>query len=127
MYAGVVSGSVVATVKDSGLEGVPLLIVRKIENGKEAGLIIAADHTRQAGLGDYVYLAPRRPPGSSGAFGSRRTPRSLASLTPITRNFDFFSGRFPSRKEGFRGQAGSIAEQKSPACPRRVSKLRYTP
>ena len=35
MYAGVVSGSVVATVKDSGL---------------------AADHTRQAGLGDYVYL-----------------------------------------------------------------------
>ena len=56
MYAGVVSGSVVATVKDSGLEGVPLLIVRKIENGKEAGLIIAADHTRQAGLGDYVYL-----------------------------------------------------------------------
>ena len=47
MYAGVVSGSVVATVKDSGLEGVPLLIVRKIENGKEAGLIIAADHTRQ--------------------------------------------------------------------------------
>ena len=56
MYAGVVSGSVVATVKDPGLEGVPLLIVRKIENGKEAGLIIAADHTRQAGLGDYVYL-----------------------------------------------------------------------
>ena len=50
MYAGVVSGSVVATVKDSGLEGVPLLIVRKIENGKEAGLIIAADHTRQAGI-----------------------------------------------------------------------------
>ena len=43
MYTGVVAGSVVATVKDSALEGVPLLVVRKIENGKEAGLIVAAD------------------------------------------------------------------------------------
>lgn len=56
MYTGVVAGSVVATVKDSALEGVPLLIVRKIENGKEAGLIVAADQTRQAGKGDYVYM-----------------------------------------------------------------------
>lgn len=56
MYAGVVAGSVVATVKDSALEGVPLLIVRKIENGKEAGLIVAADQTRQAGKGDFVYM-----------------------------------------------------------------------
>lgn len=56
MYAGVVAGSVVATVKDSALEGVPLLVVRKIENGKEAGLIVAADQTRQAGMGDYVYM-----------------------------------------------------------------------
>ena len=43
MYAGVVTGSVVATVKDPGLEGVPLLVVRKIENGKETSLIVAAD------------------------------------------------------------------------------------
>ncbi len=28
----------------------PLLVVRKIENGVEKGLIVAADHTRQAGL-----------------------------------------------------------------------------
>ena len=56
MYAGVVAGSVVATVKDPALEGVPLLVVRKIENGKETGLIVAADQTRQAGLGDYVYM-----------------------------------------------------------------------
>ena len=49
MYAGVVAGSVVATVKDPALE-------RKIENGKETGLIVAADQTRQAGLGDYVYM-----------------------------------------------------------------------
>lgn len=56
MYAGVVAGSVVATVKDSALEGIPLLVVRKMENGKEAGLIVAADQTRQAGKGDFVYM-----------------------------------------------------------------------
>ncbi len=56
MYTGVVAGSVVATVKDSGLDGIPLLVVRKIENGREAGLIVATDQTRQAGMGDFVYL-----------------------------------------------------------------------
>ena len=56
MYTGVVVGSVVATAKDSALEGVPLLVVQKIENGKEAGLIVAADQTRQAGLGLYDRL-----------------------------------------------------------------------
>lgn len=56
MYTGIVAGSVVATVKEPGLEGIPLLIVRKLENGKEAGLVVAADQTRQAGLGDHVYM-----------------------------------------------------------------------
>ena len=56
MYRGIVAGTVVATVKESHLEGVPLLVVRKIENGVEKGLIVAADHTRQAGYGDEVYL-----------------------------------------------------------------------
>ena len=56
MYTGVVAGSVVATVKDSALEGVPLLVVQKIEHGKKAGLLVAADQTRQAGPGDFVYL-----------------------------------------------------------------------
>ena len=56
MYTGVVAGSVVATVKDSALEGIPLLVVRKMENGKEAGLIVAADQTRQAVMGDFVYM-----------------------------------------------------------------------
>ena len=50
------AGSVVTTVKDPALEGVPLLIVQKIENGKEAGLVVAADHTGQAGMGDYIYM-----------------------------------------------------------------------
>ncbi|MBQ9030049.1 MAG: ethanolamine utilization protein EutN [Parasporobacterium sp.] len=56
MYTGIVTGSVVATVKDPGLENIPLLVVRKIEDGKEADLIVAADQTGQAGPGDYVYM-----------------------------------------------------------------------
>ena len=35
---------------------IPLLVVRKIEDGKEKGLVIAADSTRMAGTGDYVYM-----------------------------------------------------------------------
>ncbi len=81
MYAGVVAGSVVATVKDDALEGVPLLIVRKVENGRDAGLVVAADHTRQAGRGDHVYLIgskeaarifrelPRIPPADAAIVG----------------------------------------------------------
>ena len=56
MYTGKVAGTVTATVKDENLKGIPLLVVRLIENGKETELIIAADSTRQAGLGDFVYL-----------------------------------------------------------------------
>ena len=60
MYTGKVVGTVVATVKEPGLDGIPLLIVRKIENGKEAGLVVAADATRQAGTYDYVYLIGKK-------------------------------------------------------------------
>ncbi len=56
MYTGIVAGTVVATVKDPALDKVPLLIVRKIEDGKEGDLIVAADQTRQAGIGDYIYM-----------------------------------------------------------------------
>jgi microcompartment protein CcmK/EutM len=56
MYVGKVVGSVVCTVKDENLKGVKLLVVRKIENGKEKDLIVSADGTRQAGNGDFVYL-----------------------------------------------------------------------
>ena len=56
MYTGEVVGSVVATVKDPGLEGIPLLVVRLIENGLPKNMIVAADSTRQAGRGDFVYL-----------------------------------------------------------------------
>lgn len=60
MDSGIVAGSVVATIKDPALEGIPLLIVRKIENGAERDLLIAADQTRQAGIGDYIYMISHR-------------------------------------------------------------------
>ena len=56
MYTGKVTGTVTATVKDENLNGIPLLVVSKVENGKEAECIVAADATRQAGEGDFVYL-----------------------------------------------------------------------
>lgn len=60
MYTGRVAGTVVATVKDRNVEGIPFLLVRLIENGKEAGLVVAADHTRMAGEGDFVYMIGKR-------------------------------------------------------------------
>lgn len=56
MYAGIVAGSVVSTVKDPGLKNIPILIVQKIENGRKTDLVVAADQTRQAGIGDHVYM-----------------------------------------------------------------------
>ena len=56
MYTGEVVGCVVATVKEENLNNIPLLVVRLIENGKKTKMIVAADATRQAGRGDFVYL-----------------------------------------------------------------------
>ena len=56
MYTGIVVGTVVATVKEESLEGIPFLVVQRIENGKKTSKIIAADETRQAGPGDFVYM-----------------------------------------------------------------------
>jgi microcompartment protein CcmK/EutM len=56
VYTGLITGAVVSTVKDENLTGIPLLTVRLMENGKPKGLIVAADSTRQAGIGDFVYL-----------------------------------------------------------------------
>ncbi|MEA5003732.1 MAG: EutN/CcmL family microcompartment protein [Christensenella sp.] len=56
MYTGEVAGCVIATAKDENLENIPLLVVRLIENGEKKGCIVAADATRQAGRGDFVYL-----------------------------------------------------------------------
>jgi ethanolamine utilization protein EutN len=60
MYIGRVEGNVVATVKDERLTGVKLLVVRLIENGVEKERVIAGDGTRQAGIGDLVYMIGRK-------------------------------------------------------------------
>ena len=64
-------GSIVATVKDPKLDGIPLLIVRLIENGQPKNMIVAADSTRQAGRGDFVYL-----------IGSKEAARMFRSFSP---------------------------------------------
>ena len=69
MYTGKVIGNVVSTVKSEGLNGIKLLVVQVIEDGKETRKIIAGDATRQAGVGDFVYLI-----GSKEAWLSFRTP-----------------------------------------------------
>ena len=56
MYTGTVIGTVVATKKYETLSGIKLLVVETIENGKPTKVIVAADATRQAGFGDFVYL-----------------------------------------------------------------------
>ena len=56
MYTGVVVGKVISTVKEENLMNIPLLVVRKIEDGKEKDLVVAADSTRMAGDGDFVYM-----------------------------------------------------------------------
>ncbi|MBR2592698.1 MAG: ethanolamine utilization protein EutN [Oscillospiraceae bacterium] len=56
MYTGIVEGKVISTIKEENLMNIPLLIVRKIEDGKKKGLVVAADSTRMAGEGDYVYM-----------------------------------------------------------------------
>ena len=71
MYTGEVVGSIVATVKVPNLEGIPLLIVRLIENGKPKNMIVAADSTRQAGRGDFVYL-----------IGSKEAARMFRNILP---------------------------------------------
>ena len=60
MNIGMVVGSVVCTVKTPTLEGVKLLIMRQLVNGQPKGLVIACDGTRQAGIGDTVYMIGRK-------------------------------------------------------------------
>lgn len=60
MNIGRVEGSVVCTVKTSSLEGIKLLAVRRIVNGQDKDLVIAADATCQAGIGDTVYMIGRK-------------------------------------------------------------------
>ena len=71
MKVGRVVGSVVATVKDERLNNIPLLLVRKVEKGKENDIIVAADATRQAGIGEFVYY-----------IGSKEASRIFRGILP---------------------------------------------
>ena len=78
MYIGEVVGCVVATVKESGLDNIPFLVVQLIEKGKKTKMIVAADATRQAGRGDFVYLI-----GSKEAGRMFRTKRTAADAAIV--------------------------------------------
>ena len=62
MYLGRVIGTVVATRKYTGLEGVKLLMVQPLSDklAPSGEPHVAADATRQAGLADLVYLVGSR-------------------------------------------------------------------
>ena len=61
MYLGIVTGTVVAERKASGLEGKKILLVQPVdENSKPLGDIQAAVDTVQAGVGDLGYLVGSR-------------------------------------------------------------------
>jgi ethanolamine utilization protein EutN len=61
MYLGIVTGTVVAERKASGLEGKKILLVQPVdENSKPNGDVQAAIDTVQAGPGDLVYLVGSR-------------------------------------------------------------------
>ena len=61
MYLGIVTGTVVAERKASGLEGKKILLVQPVdEHQKAIGDVQAAIDTVQAGVGDLVYLVGSR-------------------------------------------------------------------
>jgi microcompartment protein CcmK/EutM len=76
MFTARVEGTVVATVKDPRLVGLKLLLVRVMEDSPRGGLQVAADQTRQAGVGDFVTCVASRE--ASSVFGSLNPPCDLA-------------------------------------------------
>jgi len=86
MYTGKVIGTLTASIKDENLKGIPLLVVRTIENGKDAAVIIATDATRQAGEGDFVYLIGSKEAGR--VFPNNPVPPTDASVVGFIDNYN---------------------------------------
>ena len=63
-------------MKEPNLENIPLLVVQLIEKGKKTKMIVAADSTRQAGRGDFVYMIGSKEAGRM--FRTKRTPADAA-------------------------------------------------
>lgn len=57
MHLGKVIGTVTATTKYRGLEGVPFLLIQPLDKQRRpiGSTLVAADATRQAGPGDVIY------------------------------------------------------------------------
>lgn len=62
MQLGRVTGTVVATVKADGLDGVRFLIVQPLDEGREPSgrPVVAADAVHMAGPGEMVYFVSAR-------------------------------------------------------------------
>ena len=62
MQLGRVTGTVVASVKANGLEGVKLLVVQPLDEHREPDgrAVVAADAVRMAGPGELVYVVAAR-------------------------------------------------------------------
>jgi ethanolamine utilization protein EutN len=61
MYLGLVTGTVVAERKATGLEGAKLLLVQPVDDtGRHTGDVQVAVDTVRAGVGDHVYLVGSR-------------------------------------------------------------------
>ena len=62
MKLGRVVGTVVATIKADGLEGVPMLIVQPLDRAQKpvGRQVVAADAVRMAGPGELVYFVASR-------------------------------------------------------------------
>lgn len=62
MQLGRVTGSVVATEKAAGLDGVRFLIVQPLDKRQQpvGGTIVAADAVLMAGLGELIYFVASR-------------------------------------------------------------------
>lgn len=73
MLIGKVEGTVVCSVKDQAFQGIKLLVVRLMDDGKRA---VAGDATRQAGEGDLVTLVGSKE--ASLIFGDVHPPCDLA-------------------------------------------------
>ena len=93
MYIGEVVGCVVASVKEERLENIPLLVVQLIEKGVKTKMIVAADATRQAGRGDFVFAIGWAPgahvpqDGACGRLGDRRFYR-LRTMSELKNNLE---------------------------------------
>ena len=62
MQLGLVRGTVVATVKDPGMEGMKLLVVQPLDEHQNpvGECVVAADAVYQAGEGELIYFVASR-------------------------------------------------------------------